>query len=452
MHKYFISIILLLSLSNAKLCIASEGTPSITGAYTGKYHMTIYGCPGMCSATSHITLGYGIKDVEWTWDFDEGMAEIEGTTLSVGFDYEIQDIGNVDPDKNIVYFTDNGDGTYRLEHGFQIFNPNVGSPRKETSTTFMITQTDNELTIVTIDIEEDGSQDGVQGTQITDVFPMTISPAMDGWARLDGSDSTGDGISDSDKIALGLNPNVSDTDGDGIDDIDELGSDFDNPLDSDNDGVIDALEFGDSAYNSQLASGLPLLSGVAGLATTGDELSGETVDISVTDYWDLTDVSSGLMVIDTDSADSIEDTDSVDSTLGDPGLDYIYGQVSISALTSTENSFTLQMSYSTTLPSFDTLLVYTLEIQDDESEVFTLLPSNQWTLIDQYTLEITVPTTSKRNLATEYNSVKLVVAPVENTLGGIVKNQNSAGVIGWMWLILLIAINKKHWAKNKLLN
>lgn len=437
MYKYFISLILLL-LSSASLYAVAAGTTGITGQYTGEYRITMLGCPGICNANSYITLGWGIKDVGWVWDFDNGSAEIKGTTLSVGFDYEVQDIGNIEPDENIIFFTDNGDGTYTVEHGFQIFNPNVGSPRKETSTTFTITKTDNELTIKTIDIEIDGSQDGVPGTQITEVFPMTVSPVMDGWARLNGSDTTGSGISDTDKMALGLNPNISDTDGDGIDDVEELGADFDNPLDSDNDGLIDALEPGDNANNAQQAAGLPLLSGVAGLVTTADELSGETVNISVENNWRLTNILSALMVVDTDTATSTEETEFIDSTLGDPGLDYIYGQVSISSSSiSIEENITIQLRYSSTLPTHDLLLVYTLERQDDENEQFILLPNTQWNRIDDNTLAITISVAEKRNLTTELDTVKVVIAPVANSLGGIERDQNSGG-LSWQVLTLLI--------------
>jgi hypothetical protein len=452
MYKYYISVILLL-LGSTSLCIASEGTAGITGQYTGEYRITMLGCPGVCSASSYITLGTGIKDVSWVWDFDDGVARIEGTTLSVGFDYEIQDIGNVDPDENIVYFTDNGDGTYTLEHGFQIYNPNVGSPRKETSTTFTIIQTGNELIIDTIDIEIDGSQDGVLGTQITDVFPMTIAPVMTGWARIDGSDSTGSGISDTDKMALGLNPNILDTDGDAINDIEELGGDFNNPLDSDNDSVIDALEFGDNANNSQKAAGFPLLGGVAGLATTADILSGETVTIQVEEHWRLTEVLSDLMVVDTDTATSTEETEFVDSTLGEPGLDYVFGQVSVSALASShEENITLQLQYSSILPTNNLLLVYTLELQDDGSEKFTLLPSSQWNRLDDNTLEIIISIAEKRNLTMKTDKVKVVVAPVANSLGAIERDQSEgAGGIAWNGLILLVfmLLLKPKWINIK---
>lgn len=437
MKKILYKLILLFTISTPLVCGADDGTVGISGIYTGEYRITMLGCPGLCSATSYITLGTGIKDVTWVWDFDEGTAVIQGTTLSVGFDYEVQDIGNEDEEENILYFTDNGDGTYTVEHGFQIYNPNVGSPRKETETTFVITKEDNELVINTIDREIDGSQDGVPGTQITEVFPMTIAPVMNGWARLNGSDSTGGGITDSDKMKLGLNPQVSDSDGDGSDDVDELGNDFSSPIDSDNDGVIDALEYAGAAFNKQVVSGLPLLSGVGGLVTTADSLSGETVNLTLNNGY-FKNVSSALMVVDTESATSIDDTAVKDSTLGASGLDYRYGQISILAASDNpnEDSITVQLQYSAPLPSVNLLLVYALEKQDDGREIFVLLPRNQWQLIDQNTLEITIAKTSKHNLSMVPNEVQMAVAPVENSLGGIDHNQG-VGSMAWVWVFLL---------------
>ena len=54
-------------------------------------------------------------------------------------------------------------------------------------------------------------------------------------------DSDGDGISDVDEEALGLDPNSADSDGDGQSDREELGN-MDEPRDVDEDGIIDALD------------------------------------------------------------------------------------------------------------------------------------------------------------------------------------------------------------------
>lgn len=55
---------------------------------------------------------------------------------------------------------------------------------------------------------------------------------------------------------LGLKPNSNDSDGDRISDLDEVGSDFENPLDSNNNGIIDALDLdsdGDGLTDAQEA-------------------------------------------------------------------------------------------------------------------------------------------------------------------------------------------------------
>lgn len=155
---------------------------------------------------------------------------IRGTTLTVGFDYEVQSIGNQGQgdDRFTAGFTDNLDGTYTVYHGFQIYNPNVGNPRADTSTRFEITEdpdNPNRILIITVDDEPAGVLDGIPGTQIAGVFPMTVQPDFEGNARLEGSSSGGDGISDQLKEQLGLNPDAdnADTDGDGLPDAEELG-------------------------------------------------------------------------------------------------------------------------------------------------------------------------------------------------------------------------------------
>ena len=67
-----------------------------------------------------------------------------------------------------------------------------------------------------------------------DLVPEVESPEVD---------TDGDGISDADEAALGLDPNNPDTDGDGIDDGAELqlGLDPLNP-DTDDDGIADGAE------------------------------------------------------------------------------------------------------------------------------------------------------------------------------------------------------------------
>ena len=76
------------------------------------------------------------------------------------------------------------------------------------------------------------------------VIPVTVNAAAS-------SDANGDGITDEQALANGLDPvqAIGDTDGDGIADALELGSPA-NAADSDGDGVIDALEVGRAASDA----------------------------------------------------------------------------------------------------------------------------------------------------------------------------------------------------------
>ena len=56
------------------------------------------------------------------------------------------------------------------------------------------------------------------------------------------TDSNGDGLTDAEKEAIGLDPGSFDSDDDFISDAFEVGEDAENPLDTDGDGTIDALD------------------------------------------------------------------------------------------------------------------------------------------------------------------------------------------------------------------
>ncbi|MGI9572995.1 hypothetical protein ACRYJU_02810 [Alloalcanivorax xenomutans] len=418
------------------------GTPGLTGVYHGQHLLTMRGCPGACQAGSELVLGKGIRNADWSWNFDEGWVLIRGTTLTVGFDYEVQSIGNrgQGDDRLTAGFADNLDGTYTVYHGFQIYNPNVGNPRADTSTTFEITEdpdNPNLIVITTVDNEPGGVPDGIPGTQIVGVFPMTVQPDFTGSARLEGSSSGGDGISDQLKEQLGLNPDAdnADTDGDDLPDVDELGADPENPVDADADGVIDALEPGAAAQDPQLVAGVALLDGIPGRQVTGDALSGTTAEASVGEPWRFTSVATGYMSLATDP-----DGDSAipDTTRGDAGLEYQYGfirfDLQVSAVTS--DPVTVRLTFQAPLPESSRLLLYAAQAIDG-NERYQLMASDAYQRLEDHTLEIRLYDNGPWDLNPVAGVLTFGVAPVENTLGGHQESSGNGGGIGGAALALL---------------
>ncbi|ERS14961.1 hypothetical protein Q668_08290 [Alcanivorax sp. PN-3] len=418
------------------------GTPGLTGVYHGQHLLTMRGCPGACQAGSELVLGKGIRNADWSWNFDEGWVLIRGTTLTVGFDYEVQSIGNrgQGDDRLTAGFADNLDGTYTVYHGFQIYNPNVGNPRADTSTTFEITEdpdNPNLIVITTVDNEPGGVPDGIPGTQIVGVFPMTVQPDFTGSARLEGSSSGGDGISDQLKEQLGLNPDAdnADTDGDGVPDAEELGADPENPVDSDGDGVIDALEPGVAALDPRTVAGVALLDGIPGRQVAGDALSGTTAEASVGEPWRFTGVTTGYMSLATDP-----DGDSAipDTTRGDAGLEYQYGfirfDLQVSAVTS--DPVTVRVTFQAPLPESSRLLLYAAQAIDG-NERYQLMASDAYQRLEDHTLEIRLYDNGPWDLNPEAGVLAFGVAPVENTLGGHQESSGNGGGIGAATLALL---------------
>ena len=422
------------------MMIQTATATELSGVYHGSYNITMWGCPGVCSEQSATILGKGIKPVNWVWDFDRGEVDIQGTMLSVGFPYEVQDIGNASSEHNIARFTQIANGIYRIDHGFQIFNPNVGNPRADTSTTVSITGNPaGTLTIKTIDNEDSGSGDGIPGSQISGVFPMTVQPQMDGWAVSENNNDTG--LSAQKKIALGLHPDKTDTDGDSIPDAEELGIHWqDSPLDSDSDSIIDALEPGESAMNDQIAGGIGLLNLIPGFAATEGTPSGQSVTIIVKDNWRFNNVRTALMIDESPSDSNSQQMKDV--TLGVPGLDYRYGLISIGLTTRNEalghtGNVQLTLRFEEKLSAEDKLLVYA---QSDRSiaDSFTLIPNANWKRIDDYSLRLSVPQDSEWNLLPLSNhDFSITVAVAINTLGGF---SNSAGALDLYLVIFLLSI------------
>ncbi|UJB64382.1 hypothetical protein YS110_06295 [Acidovorax sp. YS12] len=438
------------------------GTASLTGVFTGQHMVTMRGCPAACAAGKEVVLGTGMKNSPWVWDFDKKTVLITGTTLTVGFNYEVQSVGNKGSgDARLTApITDNGDGTYTVHHGFQIYNPNVGNPRADTVTTFRITRdatNKNLLRIVTLD----GEADGIPGTQIVGVFPMTIQPDFRGTARKEGSSSGGDGIPDSVKERLGLNPDApnADTDGDGIPDATELGDDLDNPLDSDGDGVIDALEPGNAAQDARRIAGLALLDGIPGRLLEAMPNAGTAVGVQAGNVWLFTGAETGLMQVTAtgDNGGAIPDV-----TLGDAGLDYKHGFVQVRMRSASllpasgaaaavkaayapaaapMGAVTLTYTFESPLPAAGKLLVYATTIVDGK-ERYTLLDKGEWTRVDNNTLTVTVQDNGPHDMNPDNGLVRLGIAPAENTLGGHEGgsgNASGGGKGGSMdWLLLAV--------------
>ena len=468
---------------------SAAGTPNLTGRYEGNYRIHIYGCPGACNIQEAVILGRSAQEVRWDWNFDDGTVEMAGTTLDpVGFHYEVQDWGNASPAHNRAQLVDNGDGTYTVYHGFQIYNPSFNNPRTETFTTFRITrdETGRRLTIETLD----GDGDGVPGTQVVGVFPMTVNPMFVGFAYRFPSDNNLDGISDYDAMELGLNPDVLDSDGDGESDRAELeilpgNLVLSQPRDTDRDGVIDALEPGDRAGDPRMAGDVPLLGGPIGFRLPSDPLSGETVVLGATDwrfysrFYPNANYRAGVMatgkMVDPNNAAGYPE--SLKSNLGDPGLNYLYGWTRFTllpdAFTPRESgqfecsanrtppavvthSVRATLRYSAALPPPQKLLVYAEEWGGNyitgRASDFTLLDPQYWRRVDDHTLEISLPFDSKYNLASLYlhagstvypgciltgsggQAVETLVghafvgsiAPTENTLGAIDRERDPA--------------------------
>ncbi|WP_421705123.1 hypothetical protein [Alloalcanivorax xenomutans] len=424
---------------------AMAGTPGLTGIYHGQHLITMRGCPGACQAGSELVLGKGIRNADWSWNFDEGWVLIRGTTLTVGFDYEVQSVGNQGQgdDRLTAGFTDNLDGTYTVYHGFQIYNPNVGNPRADTSTTFEITEdpdNPNRIAIITVDDEPGGVPDGIPGTQIVSIFPMTVQPDFEGSARLEGSSSGGDGISDQLKERLGLNPDAdnADTDGDGVPDAEELGGDPENPLDSDGDGVIDALEPGAAAHDARVAAGVALLDGIPGRRVTGDPLSGTIAEASVGEAWRFTSVTTGYMSLatDTDGDAAIPDT-----TRGDAGLEYQHGflRFDLQATAAVSDPVTVRLTFQAPLPESSRLLLYATQAVGGV-ERYQLMASGAYQRLDDHTLEISLHDNGPWDLNPAAGILTFGAAPVENTLGGHQESSGNGGGMDMAALALLVLL------------
>ncbi|WP_394251207.1 hypothetical protein [Vibrio profundi] len=382
-----------------------------SGQYTGDYKLTLRAAP------LGNVMGYGVTNPEWIWDFETDTVTISGTTLTVGFNYALHDLNDIDPASDTLHFERNNDGTLTVYYAFQIYHPGLGNPMANTSTTFEVVTNGARLEINALDREPDG-QDGIAGTKIYNVFPLTIEPDLVGTAVQVGADTNLDGISDELAISLGLNPNSFDTDGDGVTDRDEIGSDLTSPLDSDSDSIIDALEAGDKAYDA---------SHVDGLVT--ENLQG--MSVALEDGNTFVRVVTGSMKRQVSSPDSSDDFAQLDSTFGQPGLEYPWGNLSLTwnTLTPSSGRHVLILHFTEPLPN--KVLLYGLT--DTGSNEYQIVSSSQVERINSHTLKVTLSHDdawlSGDGAAVPYS---VTLAAAENTLGGKSLKQEdvSAGGLG----------------------
>ncbi len=161
--------------------IASAGTPYIDGQYNGSYQLTVRSSTPVIF--NQIQGQSGFKN--WSWNFDEGTATIEDSHISppglpfLRIPYSSTEIG--DASSQTLPVTDNGDGTYTLDYHFKTNYGIFGNPQVDTHAVFDITQTGNNLTIITLD----GDNDGVTGVRLSppsNPFPMGASPDWNGSA------------------------------------------------------------------------------------------------------------------------------------------------------------------------------------------------------------------------------------------------------------------------------
>jgi len=187
-----------------------------------------------------------------------------------------------------------------------------------------------------------------------DENPATVNVSGAG-TEIPPLDSNGDGISDADAIALGLDQNDPDgnTDNDGQSDVIEVGEDIDNPLDNDGDGVIDALEPGETASDAGIAGGLPLT-------------SGDTVFITT---------APGEMLSNVRSDEAVD---------GPGGIHFPFGTVSYTTTSPMGGNVTVRMTFSVDLP--DKLVIGKV----DRANNYTELPDTVWNQVDDRSVDVTL--------------------------------------------------------------
>lgn len=403
-------------------CNASWASLPESGKFTGEYQII------MRAAPSGSILGKGVNKAQWTWDFDNDTATLQGTTLSVGFNYGIHDIDDKDKSSDVVHFSRNSDNTITLAYALRIYHPGLGFPMANATTTFRVEQNGAQWKIQTID-REAGDPDGIIGTQIPGVFPLTIEPDLHGNVVAFGEDSNLDGIDDYTALKLGLDPNSLDSDNDGYHDRYEIGADIDNPRDSDGDSVIDALEPNEDANDSTIASGLKTV-------------NEQALTVKVNGASTIVQVHAGSMEREVTTPKDSDDFASLDSTLGQPGLKYERGNIALTLYGSEAEirASEITLIFGQALP--DKLLVYAEGAA--ENSPYLLIPKSEWRKVTSNAIAISLDNSMKWADARSPDSgYHFVFAVTENTLGG--KNvEESKGVVAGsnslpVFIILLLA-------------
>jgi len=185
---------------------------------------------GACVADD--TDGDGLLDIYDTDDDGDGFS----TNVEIGCEIP-SPLGDPDPDDGV-------DPTAYVQDGFDPETLCDGKPFEPRDT-----DGDGAPNYIDLDDDGDGKNSDIDGAEGGD--PEGLGDA-DGDGVVDyldpddfdgpDADADGDGFSNLDETALGMDPYRVDSDGDGISDPDEVGGDISAPLDSDFDGIIDALD------------------------------------------------------------------------------------------------------------------------------------------------------------------------------------------------------------------
>jgi hypothetical protein len=183
---------------------------------------------------------------------------------------------------------------------------------------------------------------------------VTVNVSGSG-TEISSQDSNGDGMSDVDAIALGLDPGDpdGDTDNDGQPDVIEVGADIENPMDNDGDGVIDGLEPGDAANDAEIASGLLLA-------------SGDTVTITTAPGEMLSNVRS----------DDLAD--------GQDGINFPFGTIGYTTSSPLGGHVTVRLTFSSDLPG--NLVIGKV----DRANNYTELADAIWDRVDDRSVDVTL--------------------------------------------------------------